>query len=219
MATVATATNNDELPQLNIRPALNNGELTAGYKLVADSIAQQRQTLNRSLILHPLTLSGAVAIVAIVVRLNYNSPATLMLLTAGVVIALLSLVQRLSADYLEEAERIGSRDEFERRVKGEGREMVVAVWNDTVVGAVVTEGEKVWAWTVMRKYRGKGLGKDLLEAAVAMVRQRSKGKKAMVEFSEQHANSFRIKSIPALFNAPLDADERRAKVALSAIVQ
>jgi hypothetical protein len=155
---------------LKVTLATRDAERLAALKLIASSIAQQRQFLNRCVIWHPLTLGGTLLLFALITRLNYRRGSddlgTLVILLAGVSIALLSALRRFGVDYLEEAERVGSPDGLERLRR---MHVVVAVWKGEVVGAVaVRERAEVWAWTVVLRYRGKGLGRDLLEAAVEM---------------------------------------------------
>lgn len=72
--------------------------------------------------------------------------------------------------------------------------IVVTKWGEEVIGALVIRVSKrerkayVRAWTVLRRYRGKGVGKSLLEEGV----KRVMGKAAVkgVEFEEEHASMF-----------------------------
>lgn len=63
-------------------------------------------------------------------------------------------------------EELAKGGAFEKRMEGKGREVIVAVWGGRVIGTVVMERVRdvleVWGWTVERKYRGNGMGKDLV---------------------------------------------------------
>lgn len=69
------------------------------------------------------------------------------------------------------------------------------------------------AWTVCRKYRGKGVGAALLGEAVKLCRHRGWSPPV---FAADHANSARV--LPALFNAGFEARERRARDLLERVV-
>jgi len=134
---------------------------------VTDSIAQQRQTLSRSILSSPLFLAPSLALVSAISYLNRREPATAVIFVSGVCIALLSTVRMVGTGYIEEAERMG-REGMEV-LKHEATTTVVATWGGKVIGvAVVREGE-LWAWTVQLKYRCRGLGRDLLARAVEEV--------------------------------------------------
>ena len=71
------------------------------------------------------------------------------------------------------------------------------------------------AWTTIGPHRGEGIGRELLRAAVRRTRQVC-GRDAEVGFAREHANSPLL--LPALFAAPFKRDERRAAMALDALV-
>jgi GNAT superfamily N-acetyltransferase len=185
-----------ELPTLSLGPATTRAERTSALHLIASSIAQQRQTVNFRILTHPYFLAPVVLLLSVVAKLNYRasvpgSLATVLILLAGVGIAVMSATQRYTSGYLDEAERIGCEDGLTRYLEAPGTDVVVAKWGGKVIGAVVVRGEDVWAWTVQLRYRGKGLGRDLLEKAVDRVRQRG-GEEAVkrVKFAEDHASAF-----------------------------
>jgi len=160
-----------EIPTLTTTTTSLASEKIAALRLVSDSIAQQRQILNRRVITHPYFLAPTLALLAIIAKLNYHLAAdlaTLTVLLAGVTIALLSLVSRYTCEYLERAEAVGSQKGLGQYINTLGRQVVVAKWGEKVIGAVVLQigkGDKValvWAWTVERRYRGKGLGRGLV---------------------------------------------------------
>ncbi|KND88795.1 hypothetical protein TOPH_06596 [Tolypocladium ophioglossoides CBS 100239] len=67
------------------------------------------------------------------------------------------------------------------------------------------------AWTTRLKYRGRGVGRDLLLAAVRTTKEQC-GKDAQVGFAREHANSTML--LPPVFNGAFRRDENRAANAL-----
>jgi ribosomal protein S18 acetylase RimI-like enzyme len=155
------------LPPLSIHLSSAPRELSGALRLVTDSIAQQRQTLSRSILSSPLFLAPSLALVFAVSYLNRREPAMAAILGSGVCIALLSTIRMVGAGYIEEAERIG-REGMEV-LKDEATTTVVATWGEKVIGVAVVRDGELWAWTVQLKYRRMGLGRDLLARAVEEV--------------------------------------------------
>lgn len=189
------------LPTLTTHPATTNAQKVAALRLIADSIAQQRQVASRALITHPLPLSVTFLLLALLAQ--YVSLPLMLTTSAGIVMALLVAVRGATGGYLVAAEEIGWKwledgnsgedDGSKGKGKGGGETIVlVTVWGDEVIGALamrVLKREKralVRAWTVGLKYRGKGVGKALLEEGVrlAMTGRGCRG----VEFEEVHAS-------------------------------
>ncbi|POR36309.1 Uncharacterized protein TPAR_03491, partial [Tolypocladium paradoxum] len=71
------------------------------------------------------------------------------------------------------------------------------------------------AWTTRLKYRGQGVGRDLLLAAVRKTKELC-GKDAQVGFAREHANSTML--LPPVFNGVFQWDENRATRALEEAV-
>lgn len=191
------------LPTLTTHPATTNAEKITALRLIADSVAQQRQVASRALITHPLPLSLAFLLLALLAQ--YFALPLMLTTGAGVVMALLVAVRGATGGYLVEAEKIGwkwledgnSGEDDGGRGKGKGGEetiVLVTVWGEEIIGALairVLKREKralVRAWTVGLKYRGKGVGKALLEEGVRLA-MTGRGCKA-VEFEEDHASKW-----------------------------
>jgi GNAT superfamily N-acetyltransferase len=174
------------------------------------------------------------ALIAIAYKLLYTDSSDLPLIgttSAGCVMAGLLVVRGLTGGYIEEAERVakwewlfpsprstGTNAGSEGEGQGEEQEVLVTKFGERIIAAVVLRGvpaEKgkvkgaIRAWTVERRYRGKGVGVGLLEEAVEMCRQ--KGWEGPV-FDEEHANAKRV--LPGLFNGGFERREKWARKVL-----
>ncbi|KAL8812862.1 MAG: hypothetical protein Q9200_000720 [Gallowayella weberi] len=100
--------------------------------------------------------------------------------------------------------------------------VIVSKWGaDEIIGALVL---RVWrkehkavvrAWTVKLRYRGKGVGRGLLEEGVR-VACKERGV-IRVEFERGHANSHKV--LPDTFNKGFERRERRAKGMLMEVLK
>lgn len=205
------------LPTLTTHPTTTNAQKVAALRLIADSVAQQRQAASRALITHPLPLSFAFLVLALLAQ--YVSFPIMMTTSAGIVMSLLVAVRGATGGYLVAAEQIGWKwledgsagDDDAAKWKARGGDetiVLVTAWGEEIIGALamrVLKKEKralVRAWTVGLKYRGKGVGKNLLEEGVrlAMTERGCRG----VEFEDGHASeceSFSIRIIGPVRNA------------------
>lgn len=186
------------IPELHSYMAREEADKTAALKLVADSVAQMRQTANRALIFHPLNLALAIGVLSLFARWVYDAKQDWSLVgtsCAGVLMALLAAYRWCTQGYLHAAEGI----DWEWI---EGADVIVTKFGEEVIGTVVVDwvsGEssrqkrkKAWrgeirAWTVRLKYRGKGVGAALLEDAVKEARKKSA---ESLEFAEDHASQY-----------------------------
>ncbi|KAK6819135.1 hypothetical protein RU639_008028 [Aspergillus parasiticus] len=99
------------LPNLTTILAQTATEKTTSLHLISDSIAQQRQTASRAILLHPLTLTLLSLILALLSQHLYKTPSDwiLLLTTATDCIATLLLFTRyITRGYLDQAERVGT---------------------------------------------------------------------------------------------------------------
>ncbi|KAK3067106.1 hypothetical protein LTS18_001305 [Coniosporium uncinatum] len=106
-------------------------------------------------------------------------------------------------------------------------QVLVAKWGDEVIGACVLgwlrdEGKgkrrksgrgEIRAWTVRLKYRGKGVGRGLLEEAVEVVNRKGG---EWLDFAEGHANAERV--LPQYYNKAFDKRDLRAYDALQKVI-
>lgn len=197
------------IPELNTYAAESEEDQVAGLKLVADSIAQQRQTASRILIFHPLSLGIFSVVLALVTQWIYKDQsdiARVLTTWAGLTMAYLLVVRLFTKDYLTLAEEI-NWDWLG------GDRIMVTKFGDEVIGALVLgwvagEGRGsrrkrtgrglIRAWTVKLRYRGKGVGTGLLEEAVSIATE--KGGDG-IDFAEEHASTFdsaSLRSLPIL---------------------
>ena len=152
--------------------------------------------------------------------------------------ACLIAIRGLTNGYLNLAEEFG----WGWIRNGEGEEDVVlgSRYGEEVIGALVLRLERntcggrgsgkkkgkgsgkgggkgvVRAWTVRLRYRGGGVGTELLEEAVRVTRERL-GHSAEIGFAAEHANSRMI--LPEIFNGAFRKRETRAARALEAVVE
>ena len=160
---------------------------------------------------------------------------------AGVTMACLVAVRGATGGYLVLAEGIGWG--FVRSEDGSGEEdLMIGSWfGEELIGALVLRLERngngggggangkrkgkgggksggngvVRAWTVRNKYRGKGVGTELLEEAVRITREKL-GNSAGVGFAAEHANSKMI--LPGIFNGGFKRREGMAGRMLAGVV-
>ena len=190
----------DALPLLTTYTASTEEDRVDGLRLVADSVAQQRQVTSKMLIFHPLHLVSYFATVAILIqyclRVGYDY-IMIWTLIGGLTMSCFAAVRWAAGGYIGLAEEIGWE------WLGEDR-MIVVKWGEEVIGALVLgwadneaarkKGGRrkrgkavVRAWTVKLKYRGKGVGEGLLEEAVKVAGER--GADGIV-FDVEHASKF-----------------------------
>jgi GNAT superfamily N-acetyltransferase len=197
--TSQAATN--ELPQLSTYTAETEDDRVDGLRLVADSVAQQRQIASKVLIFHPINLAAFFLFVAVVAQYLYTDTDSLYLIATtvgGMTMSFLIAVRWATSRYLALAEDINWE------WVGEDK-LIVVKWGEEIIGALVlgwadSDAAKkprggrrrrgkavVRAWTVRNKYRGKGIGEGLLEEAVKVAGERGADG---ILFESEHASKF-----------------------------
>lgn len=239
--------NDDEIPPLSLDVLTTRDDKVAALKLVADSIAQQRQQASVSLIFHPLCLAVLGAALAAVYQFAWvrheRDLGLGVTMFCGVVMSYLLAVRYFASPYLQLAEELGwswlSLDEA-----GAEEDLVLGTrFGGELIGALVLRlepgpggagggGRKrngghsrspslkggkgvVRAWTTRLRYRGRGIGGDMLREAVRVTRERC-GRDAEVGFAREHANSAVV--LPEMFNGPFRNSEVRAARALEGVL-
>ncbi|KAF2201248.1 hypothetical protein GQ43DRAFT_416197 [Delitschia confertaspora ATCC 74209] len=223
----------DTLPELHTHTASTAEERIEGLRLIADSVAQQRQIASKALIFHPLHLALYFLVASLIIRYFYTSSSdwpVIITTLGGFTMAALVGVRYATGGYIALAENVGWEWLKEDR-------LVVVRWGEEVIGALVLgwetpsleegtlkkkngrgKGRKgyavVRAWTVKLKYRGKGIGEGLLEEAVRVAS--TEGAEG-VKFADEHATAERV--LPEFYNAFLNKRDCRAEIALEKVAR
>jgi len=153
---------------------------------------------------------------------------------AGVTMACLVAIRSATAGYVHHAEELNW--DWAQNEDGEDDIIIGSRFGDEIIGAAVLRLERnsngsakkkkasgktggkgvVRAWTVRVRYRGKGVGTELLEEAVTITRDKL-GNSAEIGFAAEHANSKMV--LPEFFNATFKKREARAARALEKVVE
>ncbi|KMP00192.1 hypothetical protein CIHG_02162 [Coccidioides immitis H538.4] len=232
----------EHLPQLVTYPAISEDDKISALRLIADSVAQQRQIAAKSLISHPLCITALVLLISLAGKYQSHGKslgdlAFVGTTGAGCIMILLVLVQWVTSAYLEEASRVGTWKWLKSEAKDPSTPVspltddvfLVTKYGDEIIGTILlripsspkskaeTQGEQpvlVRAWTVGRRYRQKGIGTGLLEEAFSYLQARSLHD-LDVRFDRSHANSFRV--LPGMFNRPFNMRENWARRKLEGV--
>lgn len=234
----------DDIPPLSLETLDTEDERCEGLQLVADSIAQMRQRALRAVASHPLCLAGLGASLAAIYHLAVPSDPRLgLFLACGVTASYLLAIRHFTSGYGRLADQL--HWSWLRSPDASGGDVVLgARYRNDLVGALVlrlqpnpshsgpsTGGHArrksrgggslrggrgiIRAWTTHLRFRGRGMGRDLLESAVRFTKEKC-GRDAEVGFAKEHANSVMI--LPDMFNGVFRRDEVRAAKALDAAV-
>ncbi|ORY65051.1 acetyltransferase [Pseudomassariella vexata] len=227
----------DDIPPLSVGVVNEDQDKVDALNLVADSIAQQRQIASLHLVFHPYLLAILAMFIAMAFQYSWRMKRDLgvaLMLHSGVIMTYLLGIRYFTGRYLQVAEDL----KWDWMVAEDGEEdMVVAVrFGSAVIGALILRlepnsiltGKKrnrasvlkggkgvIRAWTVKLKYRGTGVGTDMLHEAVKVTRN-SCGKDAEVGFAKEHANSTMV--LPEIFNGHFRKGERKAAMALEGVL-
>ncbi|EFX04754.1 gcn5-related n-acetyltransferase [Grosmannia clavigera kw1407] len=128
--TTAAATSLDDIPPLSLGILTTRADKVDALKLVTDSIAQQRQVASRSLVFHPLNLTGFAVALGIAYQLTaHRDLGTQMTLLSGITMTYLLGIRFWSSKYIYIAEALG----WDWLQGNTGGSQVAA--EDTVIGA------------------------------------------------------------------------------------
>ncbi|KAL6829840.1 hypothetical protein V8C40DRAFT_238573 [Trichoderma camerunense] len=231
----------DDVPPLSLEPLLTYDDKVAGLNLIADSIAQMKQRAAHSMVFHPLCMSVLFMAWVGIYRWSYvpstEDPSMALLLSCGVTMTYLTAIRYFTDGYVKLAENL-RWSWLEGSGSIEGDLLIGARYGGALIGVLVLRleprfssltsgGSKrrnrsrsvsfrggkgvIRAWTTRLRYRGKGIGRDLLDGAIRIVKDRC-GKDAEVGFAQEHANSTML--LPAMFNGAFRRGEIRAAKAL-----
>jgi hypothetical protein len=192
-----------------------------------------------------LTLAIYAVALGIVTKLLYKVPNDIGIVfttCAGITMAGMIAIRGAVGGYLSLAEEL--KWSFLKNDSGEEDIVLGSRFGDNLIGALIlrlernppsptfsTAGKKkgsgnsrqgktggqgiIRAWTVGVRFRGKGVGTELLEEAVKLTREKLGGG-AEVGFAREHANSKMV--VPDIFNGGFRKREARAARALEKVV-
>jgi GNAT superfamily N-acetyltransferase len=191
----------DGIPPLSTYTAESEDDRIEGLRLVADSVAQQRQVSSKMLIFHPVTLATFALVAAIATQWMlraYNDWLMVGTTVGGITMTFLIFIRWMTGEY------IGIAEDIDMNWLGDDR-LIVVKWGEDIIGALVLgwadndaakkRGRRrrgkavIRAWTVKLKYRRKGVGEGLLEEAVKVAGE--KGADGIV-FDADHASKLSI---------------------------
>ncbi|KAH8808832.1 acetyltransferase [Xylogone sp. PMI_703] len=226
-------------------PPLTTGVLTteadkvAALKLVADSVAQQRQTAASAIIFHPAVLATYVALCAILYKFVWKTNADVgafVTTWSGLTMGVLVLIRGQTSGYIHLAEAFGWN--FARNPDTEEEDIIIGSrYGEQLIGAAILRLERaggssapstrrkssykggkgvIRAWTVRIRYRRAGVGTELLEEAVRVTREKC-GKDAEIGFAAEHANSTMF--LPEFFNGVFRRREAMAQKCLQKVIE
>ena len=218
MTSATRSKNTTELPPLAYEILTNEDDRCDALHLVTDSIAQQRQLAAISVIFHPTVFSALIASLAAVWAYAPGEPEAKLISACGLVITFLVAVRMLTAEYIQAAEDFNWKDFI---TGPEGEDLVFgARFGDSIIGTVVlrVQSDKkentctasIRAWTTKMRYRGRGVGGDLLRLAVANAKRVSTN--SVVIFDPKHANS--LLPLHSTFNRAFISRDEKARKAL-----
>ncbi|KAG9839560.1 hypothetical protein KCU98_g5259, partial [Aureobasidium melanogenum] len=209
------------VPDLKIYVAETEEDKIAALKLVADSIAQMRQTANRILMFNPFNLAAFIAFLAVVSQYLIKSRSDIGIMfttSAGILMAAMVTVRRFTNPYIALAEEVHIS-------MLEDADVLVTKYGSEVIGTVIlgwvdaeTKGKRrkwraeIKGWAVRIRYRGKGEGMALLQEAVNLAKKKDADG---ISFAPDHANSKRV--LWDFYNGPFDKKERKAAAKLQAL--
>ncbi|KAM7201635.1 acetyltransferase [Rhypophila sp. PSN 637] len=237
----------DDIPPLSLEVLTTQPEKVDALRLIADSIAQQRQLASFSLVFHPLLLSLLIASLACVYQYAWAARQDLgitLTLGSGTIMTYLLAIRYVVSPYIAHAESL--KYDFLTNPDTNEDDVVIATrWNKELIGATVLRLEPssssshhhpsspspskrrskaqnlkggkgvIRAWTTKLRYRGRGVGGDMLAEAVRITKEKC-GRDGQVGFAKEHANAKMV--LPEFFNGVFRKGERRAALALEKVL-
>lgn len=137
----------------------------------------------------------------------------MLIIFPGIILTYLVAVRYFTSAYI----RIAEETKWMEWAKNDT--IIGARYGEDIIGAVVMRLEKkavIRGWTTKTRYRGRGLGGDMLSESVKIAKAKL-GRNCAVEFAEDHANS--QMPLYTMFNGPFLAREAKAKKALGAALK
>ena len=138
------ATDLDDIPPLTLGVLNERGDKVDALKLVADSIAQQRQVVSRSMVFHPLNVAGLAATLGVAYQLNPSRDlGTNLTVMSGIIMTYLMTIRYFTAQYIPMAEGLKwdwilpVNDDGELDPDAEEDTVIGAKYGDEMIGALV----------------------------------------------------------------------------------
>ncbi|KAK6081104.1 acetyltransferase [Seiridium cupressi] len=227
----------DDLPPLSCGILTTEVDKLDALNLVTDSIAQQRQTSSLNLVFHPYLLPVLIAALGMAFQYSWRMKRDLglaLMLHSGVVMTYLLGIRYMTGSYISIAESM--RWDWMLSEDGEEDTVVGVRFGKEIIGALMLRlepssnptGKKrtrasalrggkgvIRAWTVKLRFRGKGVGTDMLQEAVKITKEKC-GRDAAVGFAKEHANSEVV--LPEVLNGQMRKGEQRAAKTLEKVV-
>ncbi|ODA79370.1 hypothetical protein RJ55_04963 [Drechmeria coniospora] len=230
--TMVPDTAEQEPPPLSYEIVSSDDDKRDALKLVADSIAQQRQLASLAVIFHPVCFVALVAACVAAWRHSAHDLGTAVISTSGLVIAYLAAVRMLTSPYISLAEEFRWREFIAGPDGGDDDLVLAARFGDDVIATLVlrlepaaptgtrsqkgspaARGGLIRAWTTKLRYRTKGVGADMLRFAVATTQSACADDEARLTFDPHHANS--AMPLHGTFNRPFRSRDEKARKALA----
>ena len=234
----------NDVPPLTTFAAETTEDKVEALRLVADSVAQQRQLASKELTFHPIPLAIAIALLAVVGQYLYDgtdgSYGVIATTYVGLLMAGLLTIRWAASGYIDLAEKTGT---WAWLIKdsppGKEDEILITKFGDDPIGALVMRGVKdVEGGNSggQRKRRqnsgGGGRMRGEIRAWTVKTRYRRKGiGQGLLEeavklcrtkgwtgpvFAREHANSVRL--LHPIFNRGFDKREKKARAMLERVV-
>lgn len=218
------AKENTDLPPLTYKILTTEDDKRNACRLITDSIAQQRQIASISIIFHPIVFASLAITATALWTYSSSEFGTKLISVCGLIITFLVTVRMFTAAYIHAAEDF----QWDQFISGPNGEDVVfgAQFGDALIGTLVLRLDKtahkgkaktkkantalIRAWTTKMRYRGKGVGGDLLRLAVAKAFEASS---ADIMFDPSHANS--LLPLYNTFNRAFKTRDEKARKALT----
>ncbi|KAJ3493697.1 hypothetical protein NLG97_g4570 [Lecanicillium saksenae] len=212
------AINEPGIPQLKYVVAQTNDEKRDALRLVADTIAQQRQVASTTIIFHPAVLGPFVALLAGLLYRSRNDWIGAIILISGITVAYLASVQYYTYGYLQRAENFNWKKFItpSADISEQQDTVMYARYGDNVIAAIVLRLDKaqVSSKKALQK-ETRVSGGDMLRGAISVARS-TLGSTVIVTFSNPHAHTI---DTTQFFTAPFQKREMRAQKALAQAIE
>jgi len=137
----------DDIPPLSLEVLTEKADKAAALKLVADSIAQQRQQAASNAIFHPIPFASLLAVLAAVYRYSptftqyEHDIGTTLMLAGGIIMAYLIAIRSFTSGYIRAAEAI-NWDWLQQFESGEEDIIIGTRFGREIIGATVLRIER-----------------------------------------------------------------------------